>query len=157
MTKITIQGTAPKFDDVVLKQRQSARHNQYHLTSESHGMARGAIALEFLANVIELANQGYELSNKYPCTTAPMSYSAYMRKPDAIQTADLVALDEEVKQQYIVDLEREREEYKVRLTAQLLQAAELKEQKKEEEKKAKLLKEIEKEVADAFGELVIPR
>ena len=156
MTKITMTGTAPKFDEQVLKQRQAARHHQYHETSESHGVARGTIPFEFLANVIELANQGYELSNKYPITSTPMSYSAYMRKPDAIATADLEALNEEVKQTYIADLERDREDFKLKLIAQRLEAAELKERKKEEEKQAKLLKEIEKEVNDVFGDLVIP-
>lgn len=156
MTKITIQGTAPKFDAQVLKQRQDARHNQYNLTSESFGVARGAIAFEFLENVLELSSKGYVLSDKYPIITAPMSYSAYMRKPESIQTADLEALDEEEKQKYIADLELQREEYKQLLTQQLLQAADLKEKKKEEERKAKLLKEIEKEVADTFGELVVP-
>ncbi|VVM64976.1 hypothetical protein PS645_01471 [Pseudomonas fluorescens] len=154
--RITIQGTAPKFDEAVLKQRQAARHNQYHLTSESHAVARGTIAFEFLTNVIKLAGQGYDLSNNYPVTTDPMSYQAYMRKPDAIQQADLEALDAKMKLDYIADLELEREDYRVKLTAQLLQTAELKERKKEEEKRAKLLKEIEKEVNDAFGELVIP-
>ena len=156
MTKITMTGTAPKFDEQVLKQRQAARHHQYHGTSESHGVARGAIPFEFLTKVIELANQGYELSHKYPITNTPMSYSAFMRKPDAIQADDLEAIDEEVKQTYIADLERDREDFKLKLTAQLVQAAELKERKKEEEKQAKLLKEIAKEVNDAFGDLVIP-
>lgn len=149
-------GTAPKYDEQVLQQRQAARHHQYHATSESHRVATGTIPFEFLTSVIELANQGYELSNKYPITSTPMSYSAYMRKPDAIQTDDLEALSEEVKQTYIADLEREREDFKLKLIAQRLQAAELKEQKKEIEKQAKLLKEIEKEVNDVFGDLVIP-
>lgn len=156
MTKITMTGTAPKYDEQVLKQRQAARHHQYHGTSESHGVARGTIPFEFLANVIELANQGYELSNKYPITSTPMSYSAYMRKPDAIATADLEALNEEVKQQYIADLERDREDFKLKLIAQRLQAAKLREQKKEDDKRAKLLADIEKEVNDTFGELIVP-
>ncbi|VVO86159.1 hypothetical protein PS900_02080 [Pseudomonas fluorescens] len=156
MTKITIQGTAPKFDEQVLKQRQAARHNQYRLTSESYAVARGEIAFEFLTKVIELSAQGYKLSDKYPIISAPMSYSSYLRKPDAIIAADLQALDAQVKQDYIADLELEREEYKAKLTAQLLQAADLKEQKKEQERKAKLLKEIEKEVSDTFGKLVVP-
>jgi hypothetical protein len=154
--KITIKGVPPKFYHAELERRQAARHNQYHLTSESHCVARGDIALVFLTNVIKLAKQGYELSSKYPVTTDPMSYAAYMRKPDAIQQVDLEALDEQVKLEYIADLECEHQKYKDLLTAQLLQAAEVKEKKKEEERKAKLLKEVEKEVANAFGELVIP-
>ena len=154
--KITIKGTAPKFDEQVLKQRQAARHNQYHLTSESHSLVRGEIAFELLANVIELAAQGYELSSKYPITTAPLSYSAYMRKPDAIQAADLEALDDQVKLDYIAAVEAERERYRQLVTAQLLQKAELAEQKKIDDKKAKLLAEVQKEVNDLFGDLVIP-
>ena len=156
MTKITLTGTAPKFDEQILKQRQAARHHQYYSTSESHSAARGAIPFEFLTSVIELANLGYELSNKYPITSTPMSYSAYMRKPDAIQTDDLEALSEEVKQTYIADLEREREDFKLKLIAQRLQAAELKEKKREDDKRAKLLADIEKEVNDVFGDLVVP-
>lgn len=156
MTKITMTGTAPTYDEQALQQRQAARRNQYYSTSESHGVARGTIPFEFLANVIELVNQGYELSNKYPIMSTPMSYSAYMRKPDAIATADLEALNEEVKKTYIADLERDREDFKLKLIAQRLQAAELKERKKQEEKQAKLLADIEKEVNDVFGDLVIP-
>lgn len=156
MTNITMTGTAPKYDEQVLQQRQAARRNQYHATSESHGVARGTIPFEFLTNVIELSNQGYELSNRFPITSTPLSYSAYMRKPDAIQADDLEAIDEEVKQTYIADLEREREDFKLKLTAQLLQAAKLREQKKEDDKRAKLLADIEKEVNDVFGDLVIP-
>ncbi|WLH05727.1 hypothetical protein [Pseudomonas lurida] len=154
--RITIKGVPPKFDHAELERRQAARHNQYHLTSESHCVARGDIALVFLTNVINLAEQGYELSSKYPVTTDPMSYAAYMRKPDAIQQVDLEALDELVKQEYVAWLESEHQKYRELLTAQLLQAAEFKEKKKEEERKAKLLKEVEQEVSDAFGELIIP-
>lgn len=156
MTKITIQGTAPQFNAQTLKQRQAARHNQYHLTSESFGVARGEIAFEFLTNVIELVNQGYKLSDKYPVATDPRSYHCHMRKPDAIQTADLKALDEEVKQKYITDLELERERYRQLVTAQLLQKAELSEAKKVADKQAKLLADVQKEVNELFGELVVP-
>lgn len=156
MTKTTLTGTAPKFDEQVLKQRQAARHHQYHGTSESHGVARGTVPFEFLTKVIELANQGYELSNKYPITSTPMSYSAYMRKPDAIQADDLEVLDKEVKQTYIADLERELEDFKLKLTAQLLQAAKLREQKKIEDAHKKRMADIEKEVNDVFGDLVVP-
>lgn len=148
--------TTPKFDDQVLKQRQAARHNQYHLTSESFEVARGEIAFEFLTKVIELSAQGYELSDKYPIISAPMSYSSYMRKPDAIIATDLQVLDAQVKQDYIAWLESERDSYKQQLTAQLIQTAQEKERKREEDKKAKLLADIQKEVDATFGKLVIP-
>lgn len=154
--KITTKGTAPKFDIEALKQRQIARHNQYHLTSESYGVARGEIAFEFLTNVIELVNQDYKLSDKYPITTAPMSYSCYMRKPDAVIASDLEALDAQVKLEYVVWLESERESYKQQLTEQLIQTAQDKERKREEAKQAKLLADIAAEVDATFAPLVIP-
>ncbi|MBA2925266.1 hypothetical protein G9Q84_20505 [Pseudomonas sp. P7] len=154
--RITISGVPPKFDHAELERRQAARHNQYHLTSESHSVARGDIAFMLLTNVIKLAEQGYELSSHYPVTTDPMSYAAYMRKPDAIAKADLKALDELVKQEYVAWLESEHQKYKDLLTAQLLQAAELKEKKKIEDAHKKRMTDIEKEVNDTFGELVVP-
>lgn len=109
-----------------------------------------------MTNIINLDEQGYHLSDKYPITATPMSYHAHMRKPDAIATADLKLLDEQVKLEHTSDLKRENQKHKELLTAQLLQAAEFKEKKKEEERKAKFFKEVEKEVANAFGELIIP-
>ena len=46
--EITIKGVSPKLDHAELEQRQAARHIQYHLTSESHCVARDEIAFEFL-------------------------------------------------------------------------------------------------------------
>ena len=156
MTNITIKGTAPKYDEQVLKQRQATRRNRYHQLDEAFTQARGEIAFEFLTNVIELVNLGYELSSKYPITTDPRVYHCQMLKPENIQKADLEALDEEEKQKYIADLEREREEYRQLVTAQLLQKAELAEAKKVADKQAKLLADVQKEVNELFGELVVP-
>jgi len=153
--KISIKGTAPKYDEALLKQRQAARHNQYNLTSESHTIARGEIAFDFLTNVIELSNQGYELSNGYPIATDPMSYHAYMKKPEAIQQVEKKALDAQVKLDYVAWLESEHERYKQLLTAQLLQASNLKEAEKIQKAKAKLLSDIQKEVDATFSDLVI--
>ena len=155
--RITISGVPPTFDQAELERRKSDRHNQYHLTSESHHAARGEIAFEFLTNVINLVEQGYELSSKYPITTNPMSYACMLRKPDAIQQSELEVLDEQVKQEYIAWLSSEHVRYKELLTEQLLRAAETKEKQKEEAKRAKLLDAIRAEVNDAYGEeLVIP-
>lgn len=150
--RITISGVPPTFDQAELERRREARRNQYRMTSESHYVARGEIAFEFLTNVIKLAQQGYELSSKYPVTTDPMSYHAHMRKPDLIQQADLEILDEQVKQEYIAWLESEHARYKQLLTEQLLQAAEVKERQKEEAKRTKLLESIRAEVNEAYGE-----
>lgn len=154
--RITISGTAPKYDGAVLKQRREARHNVYDQTDECTTLVRGEIPIQFLNNLIDHHTKGYTLRMNYPVSIGSGSYSCRMEKPDSIKISERQALDDQVKLEYVADLERQREEYKVKLTAQLLKAAELKEQKKEEEKKAKLLKEIEKEVADTFGDLIVP-
>ena len=154
--KITIQGTAPKYDEQILKQRQSARHNVYEQTDECTALVHGDIPIQFLSNVIEYNTKGYILSTKYPVSVGSGGYSCRMVKPDAIQQAEREALDAQMKLEYVADLEREREEYKQLLTAQLLQTRALAEAKKIADKQAKVLAEIEREVADTFGELVIP-
>jgi len=128
--RITISGSAPKFDEQVLKQHQAERHAEYYAGRESHTHVFGELPFILISNIIELANQGYVLSDKYPITLAQLSNHAYMKKPESVIQADLEALDVQVKQSYVSWLESERESYKQQLTAQLLQAAALKEQKK---------------------------
>lgn len=84
-----------------------------------------------------------------------LNYRATMTKPEHMQVSDLVAIDEKVKQDYIVWIESERQRYRELLTKQLLEKAERAEQKKIDDKRAKLLAEVEREVSDVFGELVV--
>lgn len=154
--KITIKGVPPKFDEQVLKQRKEARYNVYDQTDECTVLVRGEIPTQFLSNVIDHHTKGYMLCLKYPVSTAPGSYSCRMEKPDSIKISERQSLGDQVKLEYVAWLESERENYKQLLTAQLLQASEAKEKKKEEDKRAKLLSEIEKEVSATFGDLVVP-
>ncbi|SEE44954.1 hypothetical protein [Pseudomonas kilonensis] len=155
-TKITIHGTAPEFDQAELERRQAGYHAMYKQTSQCMELVRAAIPYEFLVAITEKSKLGYMISSKQPITTQPLDYSAYLIKPLEIQQVDLEAIDARVRLEYITDLEREREEYRQLLTTQLLQAAALKEQKKLEDKQAKLLAEIQREVNDVFGEFVVP-
>ncbi|MNN84317.1 hypothetical protein D3C81_2014660 [compost metagenome] len=79
-----------------------------------------------------------------------------MKKPESVQAIDLEAIDAQVKQSYVAWLESENEDYRQRLKNQLIQAAELKEAKKLADKQAKLLADIEREVAATFTPLTIP-
>lgn len=155
-SKASIKGTAPKFDEQVLKQRQAARHIVYDQTDECTALVRGEIPVQFLTNVIDHHAEGYTLSMKYPPSFGSGSYWCRMEKPDSIKIGERSALDAQVKFEYIAWLESEHERYKKMLTAQLLQVAEAKEKQKEEVKRAKLLSEIEKEVLETFGDLGIP-
>ena len=154
--KIKIKGVPPKFEESVLKLRCEARHNVYDQTDESTVLVRGEIPTQFLSNVIDHHTKGYTLCLKYPVSTAPGSYSCRMEKPDSIKISERQALDHQVKLDYVADLEREREEYRVKLTSQLLQTRERQEAKKAADKQAKVLAEIAQEVAATFGELIVP-
>jgi len=154
--KITIQGSAPKYDEQVLKQRQSARHNVYDSTDECTALVRGDISTQFLINVIDYHTKGYTLSTKYPVSVGYENYSCRMLKPLDLQAVDREAIDAQVKLEYVAWLESERESYKQQLTAQLLQTAQDKERKREEDKRTKLLLDIQKEVDATFADLVIP-
>ena len=154
-SKASIKGTAPKFDEQVLKQRQAARHIVYDQTDECTALVRGEIPVQFLTNVIDYHAKGYTLSMKYPPSFGSGSYWCRMEKPDTIKIGERQALDAQVKLEYIAWLESEHDRYKKMLTEQLLLAAQTKEKMKEEAKRVKLLSEIEKEVLETFGDLGI--
>jgi len=154
--KITIKGTAPKFDEQALRQLQKGYHNVYNNTDQRCTVVRDKLAYSFLAKVVEMSTGGYVLTPNYPISTSPADYSVFMIKPEHIQAQDLIAIDAKVKQEYIAKLEVERQEYRDRLTAQLVQAAALKEQKKIEDAHKKRTTDIEKEVNELFGELIVP-
>lgn len=154
--KITVQGSAPKYEEAVLKQHQLERRTEYNTSRESHEYVFGELPFDFICQIVELSKQGYELSNRFPLSFAQLSNHAWMRKPDHLTEADLVALDIKTKESYVAWLESERESFKQKLTQQLLQAAALKEKKKEQDKEAKLLREIQAEVDATFADLVIP-
>ena len=154
--RIAISGSVPQFDEREFNQHIADRRAEYYASQESHVHVRTQFLYDMITRVVELTTEGYTLSNKYPLNCAELQYDCFMRKPDQMMAEELVFIDAQVKQSYVAWLESEHERYRELLTAQLLQTAALKEQKKEEEKRAKLLKEIEREVADTFAPLVIP-
>lgn len=154
--RITISGIPPKYDHQELKEHIIARHAEYHSSRESYMHVFGELPFDFINNIIELANQGYELTDKLPITFAQLSNHAFMKKPESVQTQELEVIDAQVKQSYVAWLESEHEDYRQRLKAQLIQAAAMKEAKKLADKEAKIIADIEREVAATFTPLVIP-
>ncbi|MNC14732.1 hypothetical protein D3C75_625200 [compost metagenome] len=154
--RISISGSAPKYDVEELKLLQSERHTEYHKGQQGYEPVFAEFPYDLIIKIIELTNEGYTLSNKYPIVQGELRHYCFMKKPDHLIQAELDVIDAQAKQAYIAHLESEHDRYKQLLTQQLIQTAALKEKKKEEEKQAKLLKEIEKEVSDTFGELIIP-
>lgn len=155
-TKITISGFPRKFDKAELLKRQQGYRNVYKQTSQCMEIVRGDIAYNFLSIVIEKSNQGYVLSPNLPINIEALNHSCHMIKPQDIQEAEMLLLDEQVKLQYIAELEAELQQYRALLTQQLVEADEAKEQKKLEQAKAKRMTEIQKEVDSCFGDLAIP-
>lgn len=156
MTTITIKGSAPKFNQQEFEQRQAAYRNIYLDTMECRETIRAELPHQFLLNVIEKSNQGYVLDMNTPLRLESLNYRAFMTKPDHMQIADLAAADIKIKEAYIAELEAERERYRQLVIAQLLQKAELAEQRKIDDKKAKLLAEVQIQVDELFGKLVVP-
>ena len=128
----------------------------YRNTDQRCTVARDKLAYSFLAKIVEMSAEGYVLTPNYPISTSPADYSVFMIKPEHIQAADLIVIDEQVKQKYVKELEVERQKYRDLLTDQLVQAAALKEQKKIDDAHNKRMAEIAKEVNDTFGELIVP-
>ncbi|WP_077045827.1 hypothetical protein [Pseudomonas sp. KK4] len=156
MTTIKISGTAPKFEQGVLEQRQHDYRYAYDVNGLYMEKITGGIGFLFLANVIEKSKRGYELAETLPITHEPFNYSCWMSKPQELRDIDLQESDERIKQEYIKQLEEERQRYRNLLTAQLLEADMIKEQKRLDNAKAKRMAEIEAEVNGTFAELIIP-
>lgn len=154
-TKIAIKGMPRKFDATELKLRQEGYHRAYTQTDQCTELVRADLPHTFLAKVVEFHNKDYTLS-KYPINMESLNYTCRMIKPETLQAEDLARIDDKIKQEYIAELEAEREQYRQLLTRQLLQAAEVKETEKVERAKAKLLSEIQKEVDATFADLAVP-
>jgi hypothetical protein len=154
--RITISGSAPKYDAEELRQLESERHAEYHKSQQGYIPVFAEFPYDLIIKIIELTAEGYTLSNKYPIVQGELRHHAWMRKPDHLIAEDLEVIDAQTKQSYVAWLESEHDRYKQMLTAQLVQTAALKERKREEEKQAKLLRDIEKQVSETFAPLVIP-
>jgi hypothetical protein len=152
---ISIKGVPRKFDQSELEQRQAGFKNMYEATDQCCTMVYGEIPYAFLTKVIEMSKVGFSLTSKYPVSCTPGSYHAHMIKPESLQKTDLEVINERVKQEYVTELQTELTAYRELLTQQLLEKAELKEQQKISDKRAKLLAEVQKEVSDVFGEHVV--
>jgi uncharacterized protein YqgQ len=154
--RITVQGAPKKYDADELLKRQRGYHLMYSTTDQCCEMIYSELPYLFLTKIIDKHEQGYTLTSKYPISTDTLNYHAHMVKPANLQTLDLQAIDERVKAEYIIELEADLAKYKELLRLQLLEKAELAEQEKLDLKRAKLLKEVEQEVNDAFGTLIVP-
>lgn len=154
--KITIQGTAPKYDPNQLTQLVAEAKHKYSNSPKNCIVVRSDIDREFLQMVADKLNQGYALS-QYPLNLGPINFNCHLIKSQTHQDSDLAQLEVDVKAEYVTFLEAEHARYKDLLLAQLLQAEELKAAKKAEQAQAKLLAELQAQVAATFTPLTIPK
>lgn len=153
---IKISGSAFRFDQKELDRRKAAYQNFYYSTMECRKHIRADLPHLFILSIIQHSSEGYVLDEKAPVIYESLHYRATMFKPEHICNTELEAAQDGIKAEYVLYLETQREQYKQLLKAQLLEADEAKEQKKLDIARAKRLSEIEKEVSDTFGELIIP-
>lgn len=155
MDKIRISGTPEQFSQEELDKRQQQYRHAYQSTSQSCETIRGAHSNQLLQAVIDKAAHGYTLTD-YPASLEPMNYSVQMRKPESLQTGDLLKIDTEVKAKYKLELEASHNSYKELLFKQLVQAEELKQEKAEQATKDKLMAKLQKEADDCYQPLNFP-
>lgn len=153
--KTTIQGAPREYNDQELKQLQEARQHLYK-SFENRERAHCEFAYDFIITIHKKLNEGYTLERRSPMSLNPLSNTAELTLPEIIQEQAIVKLNEQVKQEYIADLQNERDQYKQLLIQQLLEVEEEKERKRQEQAKAKKLAEFEKQAEECFGELKIP-
>ena len=153
---ITVHGSIPKFDQDELERRQESYKQMYLNTRECKAIARAELPYQFLKTVIKMTDDGYVLDEKLPIRMESLNYSAFMTKPQHVQDADLALMTGKVKEDYIAELERERQRFKELLKAQLIERDEIKEAEKIASAKAKRLAQIEDEINNTFADLVIP-
>ena len=157
---IKISGSAFRFDQKELDRRKAAYQNFYYSTMECRKHIRASLPHLFILSIIQHSSDGYVLDEKAPVIYESLHYRATMFKPEHVQMGDLAVVVDEIKAEYVLYLETQREKFKQLLKAQLLEADEAKEQKKLDIARAKRLAErlaeIEKEVSDTFGDLIIP-
>ena len=155
MDKIITQGTPEQFSQEVLDQRQQQYRLAYQTTSQSCETIRGSHANQLLQAVIDKAAHGYTLTD-YPASLEPMSYAVQMRKPQNLQTEDLLKIDNEIKAKYEEELVASHDDYKKRLFQQLVQAEDLKLEKAQQAARDKMLAKLKKQADETYTPLVIP-
>ncbi|WP_296232109.1 hypothetical protein [uncultured Pseudomonas sp.] len=152
--KTTIHGAPREYSQLELAQLQEQRKTLYQ-HAENYIHVQADLSYDFLMAVIEKEKEGFVLCPKAHINMVPLAFRARMLKPQEVQDAELSAIFEQVREQYIADLQREREEYKSLLVQQLMEADQAKEAAKAEQARTKKLAEFEKQANECFGELVI--
>lgn len=152
----TIQGTPPTWSDDEFNRRLHVRLHAYENTSASTVLVTHALEHEWLKLVSQHVADGYTIDRRWPIFHAQLVNSVPMTKPEALRAKDKEEIKKKVKDEYIDYLQAKLDEYKTKLTQQLIEAAEEKERRTLERAKAKRFADAEKEAQECFGDLVVP-
>jgi hypothetical protein len=131
-----------------LKSLQEARVAGFLRSPVSKKQIIAFTFVEFCKEFEQLIQGGYTCNRELPSLTSP--FIVYMNVPAHLLEQEIERVKEEVEAEYRADLSRQVEEARQALVQQRLAFFEEKERKAEEEKKAKLLAELEQEAADLF-------
>ncbi|AZL75782.1 hypothetical protein [Pseudomonas oryziphila] len=154
--KVIIKGTPPAWEDSEYQRRLTLELHRYRNTRDCMELIHTALEYDFLNLLIEKHSQGYRLNKHYPASHEQLSHAIWLTKPDDQQQADIEKVKDKIKNEYVDHLHTQHDKYKELLRKQLLQAQEEKERKAAAQAQAKKLAAIDKEVAECYGELVIP-
>ena len=154
--KIKIVGIPPQWNQAEYDRRVDEWVNVYRGTERSMTLVRASLEHDFLQAVIDKAQQGYTITSTKRVMHSPLDHSVYMVKPLAVQQVDIEEIKKDVKAEYIEWLEAERTRYQDLLREQLIQTQQDRELKALEEKQAKQMAAIEKQVGECYTPLVIP-
>ncbi|QTS84936.1 hypothetical protein JLK41_16605 [Ectopseudomonas khazarica] len=153
--KTTISGAPREYSQAELAQLQEQRKTLYQ-HAENYIHVQADLSYDFLMAVIEKEKEGFVLCPKAHINMVPLAFRARMIKPEEVQEAELAVVYEQVKEDYIEALKKERAEYKKLLVLQLEEAEMEKERKRQEQAKAKKLADFQQQAEECFGELIIP-
>jgi hypothetical protein len=154
--KITITGVPPKWSDAEFEARVDGWVNVYRGTTRCMEHVRSPLPHEFLELVASKVSEGYTVARNQGVTHDVLNHSCWLIKPLSYQQKDIDDIRIRVKAEYVEFLQGEHVRYQDLLRQQLIQAAEVKEQKKVDDARNKRLLEIDKEVINTFSPLVIP-
>lgn len=152
---IKISGAPREYNEQELQSLIAARRNVY-MQIENKERITAEFGYDLIALTHKKLLEGYAMERTLPIALSPLNNYIVLIKPKEMQDSEMLLLDEQVKKQYIEELQNERDEYKALLVAQLMEAQEEKERKKQEQAKAKRLADIQAQAEQCYGDLVIP-
>lgn len=154
--KISIKGVPPTWQDEEFQRRLDMELHKYRNTADSTEIIRSSLEHDWLNTIISKATEGYTVNARYPIKHDLFSHVVNMNKPEEMQSADIEKLRLKVKHGYVEHLQQERQRYQDLLRKQLIQAQEERERAQREKEEVKRLAAIDREIAECFGELVVP-